>query len=504
MMAQPRVGLLPLYLALYDDVAPQHRPHAEVFARRVADRLRGGGLDVQLSAVCCRRAEVERAVADLAVRGVDLLATLHLAYSPSLEAVDALAASSLPLALLDTTPAARFAEDATMDDLFRNHGIHGVQDLACMLRRRGRAHCLVVGHVDDQAFLEDAVMTARAGCMARRLGSSRVLVFGDEFPGMGDFAVEPRVLAGLGVTMDRIPVAELAARLRRVTEEELAAEAALDEQRFDCSRVSPQLLRASNQVGLAVRAMLEEREAGAFSFNFQSFSRGAGAPTVPFLEASKAMARGIGYAGEGDALTAALVGALLQGLGDVTFTEMFCPDWEGNALFMSHMGECNLALAALRPVPAPRLCRGRDGGPKGAATQGRPTTQRKGRPERSRGAANRPALVPKEYVFGDVENPVIASFPLRPGPATLVNIAPGPGDRLEIIASRCQVLDRWAPERFPDVPHFWIAPADADVRTFLRRYSECGGTHHLALALGDQVDTVRRMARMLGLHFERA
>jgi len=463
MMAQPRVGLLPLYLALYDDVAPQHRPHAEVFARRVADRLRGGGLDVQLSAVCCRRAEVERAVADLAVRGVDLLATLHLAYSPSLEAVDALAASSLPLALLDTTPAARFAEDATMDDLFRNHGIHGVQDLACMLRRRGRAHCLVVGHVDDQAFLEDAVMTARAGCMARRLGSSRVLVFGDEFPGMGDFAVEPRVLAGLGVTMDRIPVAELAARLRRVTEEELAAEAALDEQRFDCSRVSPQLLRASNQVGLAVRAMLEEREAGAFSFNFQSFSRGAGAPTVPFLEASKAMARGIGYAGEGDALTAALVGALLQGLGDVTFTEMFCPDWEGNALFMSHMGECNPALAA-----------------------------------------NRPALVPKEYVFGDVENPVIASFPLRPGPATLVNIAPGPGDRLEIIASRCQVLDRWAPERFPDVPHFWIAPADADLRAFLRRYSECGGTHHLALALGDQVDAVRSMARMLGLNFERA
>jgi len=66
------------------------------------------------------------------------------------------------------------------------------------------------------------------------------------------------------------------------------------------------------------------------------------------------------------------------------------------------------------------------------------------------------------------------------------------------------VLDRWAPERFPDVPHFWIAPADADVRTFLRRYSECGGTHHLALALGDQVDTVRRMARMLGLNFERA
>jgi hypothetical protein len=33
-------------------------------------------------------------------------------------------------------------------------------------------------------------------------------------------------------------------------------------------------------------------------------------PVMPFLEFSKAMERGIGYAGEGDALTAVLVGAL--------------------------------------------------------------------------------------------------------------------------------------------------------------------------------------------------
>ncbi|MDZ7837486.1 MAG: hypothetical protein U5N58_05810 [Actinomycetota bacterium] len=46
--------------------------------------------------------------------------------------------------------------------------------------------------------------------------------------------------------------------------------------------------------------------------NFSKINSRSGFPTIPFLEASKAMARGTGYAGEGDIITAALVGALLS------------------------------------------------------------------------------------------------------------------------------------------------------------------------------------------------
>jgi L-arabinose isomerase len=463
MKTVPRVGVLPLYLALYDQVAPRYRPQVEGFARRVATRLTAAGLAVELARICCVRADVERAVADLASRDIDLLATLHLSYSPSLEAAEVLAACRLPLVLLDTTPAPRFAEEATMDDLFTNHGIHGVQDLACMLRRFGRLYAVVTGHVEDEAFLREVVAVAQGAQMARYLRSLRVLVFGDEFAGMGDFAVEPEVLAKtVGITVNRVSVAELAERTRRVSEDKLAAEALADGERYDCSKVSSQLLSASNRVGLGVRGMLEEFGAGAFSFNFQSFSRETGTATVPFLEASKAMARGVGYAGEGDALTAALVGALLQVVSEVTFTEMFCPDWEGNAIFMSHMGECNPTLAAARPV-----------------------------------------IVEKDYVFGSAENPVIAVFPVRPGPATLVNLAPGPADSFAVLASRVRILDRWLPQRFPDVPHFWVEPCDTELRDLLRRYSECGGTHHLALLLGDRIEPVRHMAEIMGFSFER-
>ena len=463
MFAQPRVGLLPLYLALYDEVSPENRPERESFAQRVADRLTEAGLTVELAEVCCVRAEVERAVAELDARGVDLLATLHLAYSPSLESVEVLAASELPLMLLDTTPAANFDDTATGADMSANHGIHGVQDLACMLRRRGRTYSLAVGHVDDEAFLREAVAAARAAVAARRLRSMRVLVFGDEFVGMGDFAVEPEVLArGLGVSVQRVPVAEIAARMEAVSEQEVAEEDARDCERFDCSRAPAEVLRRSNHVGLALRGLLDEAGAGAFSFNFQSFTTASGVPTVPFLEASKAMARGVGYAGEADALTAAFVGALLQGFGEVTFTEMFCPDWMGNAVFMSHMGECNVALAATPP-----------------------------------------RLVEKDYAFGDVANPAVAVFAPRPGPATLVNLAPGPGDAFDVIASRLRVLDYGLAPGFPEVPHFWVRPEDSDLREFLRGYSECGGTHHSALVMGDQMDALGRMAQMLGLNSER-
>ena len=75
--------------------------------------------------------------------------------------------------------------------------------------------------------------------------------------------------------------------------------------------------------------------------------------TMPFVECCKAMQRGVGYAGEGDTLTAAFTGAFLQSWPKSNFVEIFCPDWKNQILFLSHMGEMNYRVAALRPL----ICR---------------------------------------------------------------------------------------------------------------------------------------------------
>ncbi len=457
----PRIGLLPLYLALYDKVVPQFRPGREAFARDLADRLRGRGLDVELAPVCCVRDEVEPAADDLVSKGVDLLATVHLAYSPSLESADAVAETGLPLALLDTTGAARFDESATRDDMFENHGIHGVQDLASVLRARERLFHVIAGHVADEAFLDEVATTARAARAVSALRSCKTALVGKPFAGMGDFAVEPCDLSeDLGAHVKKVSLEQLAKAIARVTDADLDAEAKRDAASFDVSGISPEVVRESNRVGLALRGILKKAGASAFSMNFQAFDRKAGTPTVPFLEASKAMARGVGYAGEGDVLTASFIAALMAGFGEATFTEMFCPDWLGNSIFMSHMGECNVAMAA-----------------------------------------ERPRIVEKDYAFGDVANPAVALMRVRPGPATLANIATSPDTGYSVIAASVEVLDRALSPNFRDVPHFWVRPREGNIRGFLRLYSEAGGTHHLALLPGDHTDGLRRMAEMLALEF---
>ena len=125
-MAGLKIGFLPLYLAFYRDAIPECTPAAEAFAGQIDLELRSRGIATVTAPVACRGEEIAAAVARVEAAGVDAVTTLHRAYSPSLEAIDALAGTELPLVLLDTTPDETYAPDHSV--LMGNHGIHGVQD----------------------------------------------------------------------------------------------------------------------------------------------------------------------------------------------------------------------------------------------------------------------------------------------------------------------------------------------------------------------------------------
>ena len=58
--------------------------------------------------------------------------------------------------------------------------------------------------------------------------------------------------------------------------------------------------RANTRACLAIRKWIEAKKLDAFTVNFLKACPAYGIDTMPFLEACKAMTRGIGYAGEGD------------------------------------------------------------------------------------------------------------------------------------------------------------------------------------------------------------
>ena len=86
-----KIGLLPLYIELYDQVSPEVRPRMEAFYEEIAKQIEERGIDVERTEDFCRlEPEFEKAIADFEATKVDAIVTLHMAYSPSLESIEAL------------------------------------------------------------------------------------------------------------------------------------------------------------------------------------------------------------------------------------------------------------------------------------------------------------------------------------------------------------------------------------------------------------------------------
>lgn len=456
-MVRPAAGLLTHYLELYDRVAPSARARVEEFARIIAGELAARGIRVIEAGICRVRDEFVDAVGRFERGGADAIVSLHLAYSPSLESAEPLAATPLPLVVLDTTPASGYGPEQDPQELLFNHGIHGVQDLCNVLIRRGKRFEIEAGHWKDSDVLDRVAAWARAAAIGARLRGARVGRIGEPFAGMGDFAVPDSTLqATLGLQVVDCSFERLRGFMPLDDAPEVEEEMAADLRDFEAPALDPTLHRSTTLACLAVRRWMEAEELSAFTMNFERFDEKCGMPTVPFLEASKAMARGIGYAGEGDVMTAAFVGALAHAWPDTTFTEMFCPDWEGNSIFVSHMGEVNLGLVA-----------------------------------------GRPRLLAKPLPWVATGTPVLAVGCLRGGPATFADLAPAPDDTYRLIVSRAEMLGASSHDRHTDAVRGWFRPPCA-VSDFLAAYSRAGGTHHAALVYGDAVADLARLARTMG------
>ena len=86
---RPRAGLLPLYLALYDEILPEVREAFQPLLDGVYSALEQRGILAVPTDVCRVADEFAAAVDRLERERVDCIVTLHLAYSPSLESIDA-------------------------------------------------------------------------------------------------------------------------------------------------------------------------------------------------------------------------------------------------------------------------------------------------------------------------------------------------------------------------------------------------------------------------------
>lgn len=328
--------------------------------------------------------------------------------------------------------------------------------------RAGRVFGMESGHYADAgalARLGDWLAAARTMRWAR---ACRVGILGRPFQDMDDFNVDETLMASRwGPETIHLDVADLVALLEQVDEDDVAARVVADRETYDVApEITPELHRMSTTLECALRRLIDEHRFDAFTMGFLDLVDDARCPTLPLLGINKLMAEGLGYAGEGDRMTAAHMAQMTRLCGAANFTEMFTIDHARNRMLMMHMQECNPALAR---------------------------SDRKIR------------LIRKDFWAPGVEPYVGMVFTLEPGPVTLTAVVPDSNGAFFYLAYETHIEDM-APLPEIDVPH-WVVQLDESVGDFLTRYSLAAGPHHLVSMPGHHAEHLRKLAHLQGFGF---
>lgn len=453
-----KIGFLPLYIELYDRSGATSRDRLEPFYETLACAFEEKGIEVVRSPFCRLAEEFRTAVAKFEQEKADCIVTWHAAYSPSLESVQILAGTDLPIVVLDTTETYDFSPSQDPGEISYCHGIHGVMDLCNMLIRYHKPFAIAAGHYPNSDVLDRTIGYIRAAVAATSIPGSTVGQIGQSFPGMGDFLISDEEMEQrFGVKVVRASSEELDALKCAVTEEEIQTEMAEDlAGAIKLNDFAEDTHRLTVKNCLTIRHWLEKHHLNAFSVDFMDVSPSIGLDCMPFMEACKAMARGIGYAGEGDILTAVMTGALLRGFGSATFVEIFCPDWKNNTLFLSHMGEVNYAL----------------------------TEEQK-------------AIKEMNFIYTDAQNPVVKYARYKEGSAAFLNVFRGPNGYKMLVAP-VSMEKPPCEDQFVDSMRGWMRP-EMPIADFLEKISTAGVTHHSILVYDATPEQIAFFGRLLGL-----
>ena len=279
---------------------------------------------------------------------------------------------------------------------------------------------------------------------------------------MGDIRVdEGALLRVLGPQVAYIAPGDLYRGTEAVERDAIAAALAEEDERFEIDPALSDEEREDHiRMQIALERILVERGCKAYSTHFDAIAEDGRFARLPMAAASTLMAKGFGFAGEGDALTAALVAAGHELLGDSHFTEMYAMDFPTDSILMSHMGEGNWRIA------------------------------RSDRPVR---------LIKRPIAIGGLDDPPTFVFEYQPGPATLATLVSLGGESFRLVVCEGENLGG------PDLPGLEMPwgrfKPDVGVRACLDAWLRLGGPHHQVMNLGRHAESWRVFCEQAGIEF---
>ncbi len=458
---KPRIGILGVMQDLYDDMIPGIAQRQEGYAAELAAHLAGVGEFIPSKAIKYRE-DAERAMREFENAGLDGVLVVMLTYGPAMRVARLLSESRLPICLANIQPEPSVTPAWDMADMTYNQGVHGAQDTANAMVRAGRKFCVLTDDWRAESFRADAGRWARAAAAATGWRSLKVALFGYAMNDMGDIRVDESALVRtLGPEILAVAPGDLFRGMGAVSDAQIGEVIAFEDEHFEIDlRLSEEERTDHARMQAAIEGILVDGGFGAYTAHFDAIGEDGRFRRLPLAAASTLMARGYGYAAEGDVLTACLVAAGHTLIGDAHFTEMYAMDFPSDSVLMSHMGEGNWKIA------------------------------RSGRPVK---------LIKRPLGIGRLDDPPTFLFQYQPGPATLATLVSLEGERFRLVVAEGENLDT---QELPalEMPYGQFRPATG-VRACLNGWLAAGGPHHEVMNLGHHAAAWRDFCQLTGIEF---
>jgi L-arabinose isomerase len=245
-----------------------------------------------------------------------------------------------------------------MEFMNLNQSAHGDREFGHVMARLRKPRKVVVGHFEEPGVKSRIASWMRAAAGLAETRSLRVIRFGDNMREVavteGD-KVEAQIR--LGWSVNGLGLSELSSRSSSADPGSVDALMKRYREEYEIGPGAAQgpgveALRVQARMEIALKSILEERGARAFTTNFEDLQ---GLEQLPGLAVQRLMAAGYGFGAEGDWKTAALVRTMkvmAAGLpGGVSFMEDYTYhlDPANSMVLGAHMLEVCPSIAAGKP-----------------------------------------------------------------------------------------------------------------------------------------------------------
>ena len=458
---KPRIGILGIMQDLYDDMIPGIAERQEGYAAEIAGHLADVAEFIPSKAIKYRE-DAERAMREFEDSGLDGVMVVMLTYGPAMRVARLLSESRLPVCLANIQPEPAVTPAWDMADMTYNQGVHGAQDTANAMVRAGKRFHVLTDDWKSDSFRTDVGRWARAAAAVTAWKSLKTAIFGYAMNDMGDIRVDESALVRtLGPEIIAVAPGDLYRGTLDVTDAQIAEVISFEDASFE---IDPRLSREEREdharMQVALEKILTDGGFGAYTAHFDAIGEDGRFRRLPLAAASTLMAKGYGYAAEGDVLTACLVSAGHTLIGDAHFTEMYAMDFPSDSILQSHMGEGNWKVA------------------------------RTDKPVR---------LIKRPLGIGRLADPPTFLFQLRPGPATLATLVSLEGDRFRLVVAEGENLDSQVLPAL-EMPYGQFRPASG-LRACLNGWLRAGGPHHEVMNLGHHAAAWQDFCELAGIEF---